>query len=129
MRELADAMGVRQAIELEVDGAFHTPLMERAGSAFAKALATMLELRSRSASMPSTIVYSNVTGLPYRSVGEVVDLLPRQISSPVRWSQVVTHASGLPVRLTSVILPSPGHQLEGMLRNQSPSLYSKRSPV
>jgi [acyl-carrier-protein] S-malonyltransferase len=126
LREQARAAGARQAIQLEVEGAFHTPLMQEAQGAFADALA---RLQSSSEPTLRTTVYSNVTGAPYQSVGEVMELLPQQICSPVRWIQVLTHVSGLPERITSVIVPAPGEQIAGMLKNQSRALYHRRNLV
>src|SRR5262249_49367911 len=128
--ERAHAAGAQRAIELRVEGAFHTPLMKEAQCAFAEALANIEGLQSSGEPTLPRAVYSNVTGAPYQSLGEVVELLPQQISSPVRWSQVLRHASDLPDRrISSVILPGPGEQLAGMLKKQSRALYGRHSLV
>jgi [acyl-carrier-protein] S-malonyltransferase len=129
LREQARAAGARQAIELKVEGAFHTPLMKEAQGAFADALAKIEGLRQNGQPTLRRTIYSNVTGAPYQSISEVFELLPQQISSPVRWRQVLAHASHGPDRIASVILPGPGKRLAGMLKNQSRALYRKHNLI
>jgi [acyl-carrier-protein] S-malonyltransferase len=123
--DLALAVGVEKVVELEVEGAFHTPLMRDAQQAFAGALAGVAERwSSRERSLPAT-VYSNMKGRPYETFAEVLDLLPGQICSPVLWAQTLAHVKSRSERITSVVLPSPASQLVGMLKMQSPFLHSK----
>jgi 3-oxoacyl-(acyl-carrier-protein) synthase/malonyl CoA-acyl carrier protein transacylase/surfactin synthase thioesterase subunit/acyl carrier protein len=121
----ARAAGAQKAIELEVEGAFHTPLMRDAQRAFASALASVGAPPANGEPALHATVYSNVTGAPYETIAQVFDLLPAQICSPVRWAQILTHVKRRSERITSVILPSPGEQLAGMLKMQSQSLHSK----
>jgi [acyl-carrier-protein] S-malonyltransferase len=121
----ARAAGAQKAIELEVEGAFHTPLMREAQRAFASALASVGAPRANGEPALHATVYSNVTGAPYETIAQVFDLLPAQICSPVRWAQILTHVKRRSERITSVILPSPGEQIAGMLKMQSQSLHSK----
>ena len=129
LRDRAETAGARKAIELEVEGAFHTPLMREAQRAFAAALAGVRARRSSGEAPLRATVYSNVTGAPYGTIAEVFDLLPTQICSPVRWAQVLAHVKSRSERITSVILPAPGEQLAGMLKMQSPALHSKHTPI
>jgi [acyl-carrier-protein] S-malonyltransferase len=125
LREQAQRAGAHKAIELEVEGAFHTPLMSDAQRTFATALA---DLRLREANGDPALratVYSNVTGAPYESLAQVLEVLPAQLCRPVRWAQILGHVKRRSERIARVILPPPGDQLAGMLKVQSPALYSK----
>ena len=72
-----------RAIPLKVSGGFHSPFMAGAGAAFGEVLA------AAKLAQPGLPLYSNVTGEPYE--GNVKELLTRQISSPVRWSEILGH--------------------------------------
>lgn len=75
-----------RALPLKVSGGFHSPFMAQAGKKFGAALG------EADIAAPELPLYSNVTGLPY--AGEMKELLERQISSPVRWSQILEHMAG-----------------------------------
>ena len=75
-------LGIRRAIELDVAGAFHTPLMEPARSRLAAALAGV---GVRPLAFP---VWANVTARPMAR-GDVKELLSRQITSPVRFGETL----------------------------------------
>jgi [acyl-carrier-protein] S-malonyltransferase len=64
---------------IEVEGAFHSPLMAEAAKRFGKHLA---DLRPRE---PAITVLSSVTGRPHGSAGAIPFLLKRQVVEPVRW--------------------------------------------
>lgn len=78
--ELAREAGARRVVELEVSGAFHSPLMEPAEEGLRRALES-LNFRD-----PEFPVISNVTAEPVEGGEEARDLLVRQLTSPVRWS-------------------------------------------
>ena len=80
---LAKDAGAKRALELNVSGAFHSPLMEPA----ARGLREKLEgLRFADPSVP---VVSNVTAEPVRSGEDARRLLVEQLTSPVLWSTSV----------------------------------------
>lgn len=70
-----------RAMRLNVAGAFHSPYMEKASEDFRKELDTV------DFNIPSTPLYSNVTGKQYD--GDLKELLSRQISSPVYFEKIV----------------------------------------
>lgn len=70
-----------RAIPLNVKGAFHSPFMDRAALEFAKVLKTA-EIKER-----HTVLYSNLSADVYTE--DAVDLLSRQISSPVKWEEII----------------------------------------
>jgi [acyl-carrier-protein] S-malonyltransferase len=78
---LCKARGAKRALKLPVSGAFHSPLMEPTVQEFRAFLATF---------EPGAIRVpwiANLTGEAVPDAGGVVDLLSRQLSSPVRWTQ------------------------------------------
>jgi [acyl-carrier-protein] S-malonyltransferase len=81
--ELAKAKGAKRAIELEVSGAFHSPLMSSAKDR----LKEILEATNfKDAEIP---VYTNVTAKPLTKAGELRNLLIEQLTSPVRWQESI----------------------------------------
>lgn len=81
--------GVR-GVRLNVSGAFHSPLMRPAQEAFAA------YVRGFTLGDAAAPVISNVTARPYPP-GGTAELLVRQISSPVRWTESVRHLLDLGV--------------------------------
>lgn len=76
-KEMVQDLGYKP-IYLNVEGAFHTPLMEEASINF------KLVLRKQKIGYNSFPVISNFDGKPYNR-NNLVEKLSRQISSPVRW--------------------------------------------
>ena len=72
--------GAKRAVELNVSGAFHSPLMEPAQEGLASHLAGV-----RFAD-PVIPVVSNVTAAPVTAGDEARTLLVRQLTAPVLWS-------------------------------------------
>jgi len=106
--EIAKEKGAKRAIPLVVGGAFHSPLMEYASEGLQKALA---EVEIRLASMP---VYSNVHAKPVTQPDEIKQLLAEQLTSPVRWVEIVE--SMIQDGATEFHEVGPGSVLTGLLR-------------
>ena len=106
--ELAKSRGARRAIPLVVAGAYHSRLMESAKTKVAGALAS-LPMRE-----PRVTVVFNVSARPATSVAEIKDLLVRQVTSPVRWSESMQWlvAQGF----TRFIELGPGNVLSGLMK-------------
>jgi len=81
--EVSREKGARKAVELEVSGAFHSPLMEEAIEGLQKAIAST---DIKDIDIP---VYTNVTAGPVKKSAEVGELLLKQLSSPVRWREII----------------------------------------
>ncbi|GAC1485718.1 MAG: ACP S-malonyltransferase [Gemmatimonadaceae bacterium] len=81
--ELAKEAGAKRAIKLPVSGAFHSPLMEPAVVGLTDAIATSAFMN------PLYPVYSNVTAGASTTAVQAKDLLLRQLTSPVRWSDEI----------------------------------------
>lgn len=82
IERLRDA-GAKKAMPLLVSGAFHSPLMEHVREELAAALED-LEINR-----PRCPVYLNVTAQPATDPGEIRAFMLEQLTSPVRWSDIV----------------------------------------
>jgi [acyl-carrier-protein] S-malonyltransferase len=106
--ERAKALGAKRAIPLAVSAPFHCALMKPAEDRLAP------ELRALAASDPRIPVVANVDAEPKRDAGASIDALIRQVSSPVRWEQVVKRliADGA----TTFVELGPGSVLAGLIK-------------
>ena len=99
--------GAKRYIPLNVSGAFHSPFMEPAKSAFEAFLA------DASLKDPELPVISNVEAKPY-APGSIQQLLAKQITSPVRWCESICLMNQEPDAVFEEI--GPGNVLKGLLR-------------
>jgi [acyl-carrier-protein] S-malonyltransferase len=113
--ELANASGVKRAMRLNVSGAFHSPLMEPAAAGLAQAL----DLARFDA--PAFPVYANVNAEPVTDASTARSLLLRQLTAPVRWTDVVVRlAERFPDAL--FVEMGPGTVLAGLVKKIAPSV-------
>ena len=106
--EKAKALGAKRAIPLSVSAPFHCALMKPAEDRLAP------ELRALAAHAPQIPVVANVDAEPKRDAASAIDALVRQVSSPVRWEDVVRRL----VRegVTTVVELGPGTVLSGLIK-------------
>jgi [acyl-carrier-protein] S-malonyltransferase len=106
--ERARALGAKRAIPLAVSAPFHCALMQPAEDRLAP------ELRGLAASDPRFPVIANVDAEPKRDARAAIEALVRQVSSPVRWEDVVKRliAEGV----TRFVELGPGAVLSGLIR-------------
>jgi [acyl-carrier-protein] S-malonyltransferase len=115
--ELAKTRGAKLTKELQVSGAFHSALMASAGDGLKAALekTTILD-----AAVP---VYANVTAKPVTGAAEIRSLLYAQLTSPVRWEEIVRNmiadGAGLFVEV------GPGKVLQGLVKRIDGSVQVK----
>ncbi|MHC4389894.1 MAG: ACP S-malonyltransferase [Planctomycetota bacterium] len=102
------ARGARRVIRLKVAGAYHSPLMASA----AAALHPHLDQTQFGAF--SAPVIANVTAAAYPGPAAAPDLLARQVTSPVRFTETVTELSA--AGITQAYEFGPGKVLAGLLR-------------
>ncbi len=114
--ELAKAAGAKRALRLEVGGAFHSPLMEPAREGLRQFLESVTIRR------PSRPVIANVTAEPVTEPEQIRDLLTRQVTAPVRWSQTMAWLVGADV--TRIYEIGPGKVLTGLARREMKPMES-----
>ena len=106
--ERAKALGAKRVIPLAVSAPFHCPLMKPAEARLAP------ELRAIASQDPRMPVVANVDAEPKRTAADAIDALIRQVSSPVRWEDVVKRL--LAEGVTTFIELGPGTVLAGLIR-------------
>jgi [acyl-carrier-protein] S-malonyltransferase len=99
----AKEIGIRRTIRLKVAGAFHSPLMARAADEL------RVSLEAVRIQPPIVPVISNVTAEPVQDADQIRDLLLRQLTSPVRWSQSISGLVASGVR--TFVEPGPNKVL------------------
>lgn len=106
--ELAKARGAKRVIPLAVSAPFHCALMKPAEERLAP------ELRALQARAPRIPVVANVDAEPKRTAAEAIEALVRQVSSPVRWDDVVRRLIAEGAR--QFVELGPGTVLAGLVR-------------
>jgi [acyl-carrier-protein] S-malonyltransferase len=106
--ELAKAAGARRAVQLNVSGAFHSPLMAVAESGLAERLEEVALER------PAFPVVSNVTAGPVDDAATARRLLIQQLTSPVRWTSCMRTI--LDAGVNRFFELGPGSVLSGLLK-------------
>lgn len=106
--EVSKARGAKRIIPLPVSAPFHCALMKPAQDRLAP------ELRALDAKDPRVPVVANVDAEPKRSAAASIEALVDQVSSPVRWDDVVRRLVAEGVK-TFVEL-GPGTVLAGLIR-------------
>ena len=106
--DIAKEMGAKRALELVVSGAFHSPLMEFAQSGLAEALN---KADIHDAHIP---VYSNVLASANQASEKTRELLLKQLTNPVRWTEIVENMIRDGVSL--FVEAGPGKVLSGLNR-------------
>lgn len=106
--ELAKERGAKKVMPIPVSGAFHTPFMASALDRLRKAI-DQADLRD--AELP---VYANVDARAHTATDEWTELLATQLTSPVRWRQVLHNLSD--AGCTTFVELGPGSVLTGMAK-------------
>ena len=113
--------GAKRALKLNVGGAFHSPLMEPARVELEAAIAAAPFAK------PVCPVYQNVDAKPHTDPAEIRANLIAQLTSPVRWTQIVQNM--LADGATSFTELGPGSVLQGLIKkvDRSAVCESKQS--
>ena len=106
--EEAKAAGAKRALMLPVHGAFHSPLMQAAAEEMAKTL------EAAQMHMPKIKCLSNVTADSHSSPEGIRELLAHQITSPVRWVEIMERILQLSPK--AIVEVGPGKVLTGMFK-------------
>lgn len=81
--EIFKEKGARRALEIQVGGAFHSPLMQPALESFEAAIA---DISFEDARVP---IYQNVDTMPHQKAAEIKANLIKQVTNPVRWTSSI----------------------------------------
>lgn len=106
--ELLKEAGARRALVLQVGGAFHSPLMESAREELAAAI------ENTSFSTPICPIYQNVDAKPQTDPEQIKKNLVSQLTSPVRWTQILENMIG--DGADKFIESGPGKVLQGLVK-------------
>ena len=99
--------GAKRALPLKVGGAFHSPLMESAREELAKAIA------EANFSEPICPIYQDVDAKPHTNPEEIKENLVKQLTAPVRWSQIMAQMKEN--GMTEAVEVGPGKVLQGLI--------------
>jgi [acyl-carrier-protein] S-malonyltransferase len=114
---LAKERGAKRAIRLNVSGAFHTPLMDVATSGLRAAL------DAAALADPAFPVYSNVTTGPVCASGDARERLVQQLTSPVRWTELMGNLAAAYPEALFVEL-GPGTVLANLAKRIAPNIQT-----
>ena len=106
--ERAKALGAKRVVPLPVSAPFHCALMQPAQDRLAP------ELRALPTSEPRVPIVANVDAQPKRSAADAIEALVSQVSSPVRWEDVMRRLALEGV--TTYVEVGPGTVLSGLAR-------------
>jgi [acyl-carrier-protein] S-malonyltransferase len=114
--ELCKAKGAKLVKELIVSGAFHSPLMQTAKH---KLKSELDKTHFYDARFP---VYANVTAKPVKEKEEIKKLLFEQVTSPVRWEEIIKNMIADGIEEFYEI--GPGKVLQGLIKRINPDVKS-----
>ncbi len=100
--------GAKRALPLKVGGAFHSPLMEPARLELADAI------NSTKFNKGICPIYQNVTGQPVTDPEIIKTNLISQLTSPVRWTQIMKNMIANDIH--EVVEVGPGKVLQGFFK-------------
>ena len=112
--EKLKAAGAKRALPLKVGGAFHSPLMEPARLELAKAILNTPFIE------PICPIYQNVNAQSVRSPEMIKQNLIAQLTSPVRWTQIVQNM--VTDGATTFVEVGPGSVLQGLVKKIAPTV-------
>ena len=103
---------IKRYMRLNVEGPFHTQILNQAAKEFADNYLSKIDYRE-----PSMDVYTNLSGKNYRQVDSIVDNLKDQMCSPVRFIDCVENMIADGCQLFIEI--GPGKSLSGFVKKIS----------
>jgi len=112
--ELSKIAGAKMVKELVVSAAFHSPLMNSAKDKLNSALETTNFYESK---FP---VYTNVSARPVKNISEIKTKLYEQITSPVRWEEIIKNMIDDGIEEFYEI--GPGNVLQGLVKRINPDV-------
>ncbi len=113
--------GAKRALILKVNGGFHSPLMEPARIELAAAI------NNTPFQHGICPVYQNVTGQPVADQEIIKTNLISQLTSPVRWTQIMKNM--LADGVTEVVEVGPGKVLQGLFKKVDRQLVTRSATL
>ncbi|MEG1909797.1 MAG: ACP S-malonyltransferase [Bacteroidales bacterium] len=113
--------GAKRALILPVGGAFHSPMMEPAREELAAAI------EATTFNTPTCPVYQNVTASAVSDPAEIKKNLITQLTSPVRWTQIVRNM--VKDGATQFIEVGPGTVLQGLVKKICPEVEAQSATI
>ena len=113
-KEMAEQMAIKRVVPLQVAGAFHSPLMKSAADEMAPIL------KETKFVAPTIKMFFNVTAKEDMDSTHYADLLTRQITSPVKWRELVAN-----MQTTEFVECGPGTVLAGLIKRIVPNAEIK----
>jgi len=126
LKTLAEQKGALQAKLLKTGGAFHTSLMQPAQERLQKALEEVYP----SMQPPTCAIYMNVTGKPLApgtDPKEILELLKKQLVSPVLWSTSVQ--AMIKDGITEFYECGPQKQIKAMMKRIDNKVWNKTTSM
>jgi len=112
--ELCKSKGAKLVKELQVSGAFHSPLMNSAKERLKTALDGVHFYDAR---IP---VYANVTARPMSNKDEIKNLLYEQLTAPVLWVEIINNM--IEDGIEEFYEIGPGKVLQGLVKRINPDV-------
>ena len=112
----AKEMGAKRALPLNVAGAFHCPLMQSAADEM------KVVLEETPFKEPLIPVVSNVLALPVTDTNQIKELLYRQITGQVRWTETIQWLKAQNV--DAVVEMGAGKVLTGLVKRIEPDMLT-----
>lgn len=113
--------GAKRALPLKVGGAFHSPFMEPARVKLAEAIG------NTTFSQGTCPIYQNVSGERVTDPATIKDNLVKQLTGPVRWTQIMTNM--LNDGLNQVTEVGPGTVLQGLFKKVDRSIPTESAKI
>lgn len=110
----AESLGVRRVRRLDVDGAFHTPLMAPAAQRF------RIAASATTFGEPRWPIVSNDEGIVVRTADGWPERLTTHLVTPVRWDAVVARL--VEMGADHIVEVGPGSTLTGLVRRIAPDV-------
>lgn len=113
--------GAKRALKLNVNGAFHSPLMEAARAELARAI------EATTIVSPVCPVYQNIDAKPYSDPNDIKHNLIAQLTGPVRWTQTMQRM--LEDGATSFTEVGPGNVLQGLVKKVNRTIPTSSASI
>ena len=117
LKSLAVNKGAMSIKNIEVSGAFHSPLMHSAVEKVTEIIDTI------DISLPSIPVYSNLSGNQYESISEIKHGLSWHLVEPVLWHQTMNQMIAMSGE-EGFMEVGPGRQLKTVLRKINKTAFN-----